>query len=372
MEEPSAKAAATSRVVAQSVERGDRLGALNALKDGGISAVSDRQNVVSQLQREHQESGSINEEILASTIVALLPGGAAQDDEDATPNWLTAAVDTLAATIVSERLSSCTNDKQEAAASPNARGGVVVVNDGAAVRDGSQGEGRRSEGSTRRRRERQRWGRLWFLPFRAALVLALVPIILAISIALAQLLYEKLAPDLTGRSADSGALPSSQLVVPGALPGSADQLASALGSLGGTLRDAMQRGDGAVLAASREAAAREAAQNKVAELQLLVTTLRRDLATARSSLKEHAGALRAKEEALSRLEDLHSHTSAQLERDAKCCREESRAHGQAREAQKQAEGKLYRCEQQLKRSTEKAAQLAAKRKDESFVKSRSR
>ena len=192
----------------------------------------------------------------------------------------------------------------------------------------------------------------------------------------------------------------------------------------------MSRGDGAVLAASRELAAREAAQAKVAELERVVSRLRRDLATARSTIKDHAERVRAKEEArapalhthpqpatarrrsqlrrwrcrtcsrrrqrigaarceqsvtqplrglcmkarparttskhaaravaaqaLSRLEDVHSLTTQQLEKDSACCRTESRASGQAREAQKQAEGRLYRCAERP------AAEPWAKRRD---------
>jgi chromosome segregation ATPase len=58
----------------------------------------------------------------------------------------------------------------------------------------------------------------------------------------------------------------------------------------------VSRGDGAVLAASREAAAREAAQAKLAQLERVVSRLRRELAVARSSIKEYTERVRAKEE----------------------------------------------------------------------------
>jgi hypothetical protein len=67
--------------------------------------------------------------------------------------------------------------------------------------------------------------------------------------------------------------------------------------------------------------------------------------TARSSAHTNSrrAACAAATQALSRLEDVHSLTSQQLEKDSACCRTESRASGQAREAQEQAQGRLYRC-----------------------------
>uniref|UniRef100_A0A6V4A7K5 Uncharacterized protein n=1 Tax=Prymnesium polylepis TaxID=72548 RepID=A0A6V4A7K5_9EUKA len=238
-------------------------------------------------------------------------GDDVKKEDESTPPWLQSAVDRLAAEMVTER-----------------NGGAVDA--AGVVTDVSVG---------------QRATRSWLL-------LLVAPVVVAASIAVALFAIRTPGPESTASASGF----SAALAVQGVSANHEQQMLGALSSaLGTTLKEAVSRGDGAVLAASREAAAREAAQAKLAQLERVVSRLRRELAVARSSIKEYTERVRAKEEALSRLEDVHSLTSQQLEKDSACCRTESRASGQAREAQEQAQGRLYRCEQQLERVAQRTA-----------------
>ncbi|KAL1529315.1 hypothetical protein AB1Y20_000269 [Prymnesium parvum] len=303
-------------------------------------------------------------------------GDMAVEEEDSTPHWLQSAVDRLADVIVRERhaspaaatpLSPSADDDRPPSHSPPPHGCRATAATQAspktiALPDTPPATPEQHAARPRRAADCSvcRW---------AALVLA-TPLLLAISIPAGERVYHRL--QFGGwRTADGRrswesagdahpAAATTAVAVPGGT--SADQMVGAISLLGHTLRDALQRGDGAVLAASREAAAREAAQTRLAELEEEARELRREMSTMKVRMRELEGAVLTKEEALARLEDMHSLTRGQLEKDAKCCRMETRGHGQAMEARKQAEGKLYRCERQLQRALEHPASSARQKR----------
>ena len=71
--------------------------------------------------------------------------------------------------------------------------------------------------------------------------------------------------------------------------------------------------------------------------------------------------LAAKEEALSRLEDLHSLATKQLDKDAACCAAHRPGRAKAEEAARGCKVTLQRCERQLGRAEERVTKLLNER-----------
>jgi len=132
---------------------------------------------------------------------------------------------------------------------------------------------------------------------------------------------------------------------------------SLVGTFGSVLREATKRGDAAATAAAKTAAAAAAEAQKRREAEAAAAELRQEVAALREALK-------AKEEALSRLEDMHSLTSHQQQRDAACCAafaEAKLVHAREAEAHRGCVKALKRADAALARSDAKLTQMIDER-----------
>jgi len=218
-------------------------------------------------------------------------------------------------------------------------------------------------------------------PRRGALrcVLSLGILIAAVAAAVAAILLSSLsltADSSVGTPSASTALVArltggSSVATAAAAPADASQWALAFRDTAqGMLDKATNRGDQAVLAATRCAATLEHAQHRHVELSAQLKQAKDALQSLQAALRSKEAALVAKEEALARLEDLHSHTSQQLDEQVGCCKGALKASGRLEERTQRCERQLSRAEHQLEQEQaarvqqEQAAREAARRQQQ--------
>ena len=131
---------------------------------------------------------------------------------------------------------------------------------------------------------------------------------------------------------------------------------SLLASLSHSLQSVMQRGDSAVVAASRCASALDAATQRKRELESALATARSALAASQQAMRDLQEQLLAKEVALGRLEDALGLCEQRRRTDSACCKTELSARARSEESEGACFKRLQRAERLVQRHEERESQ----------------